>query len=116
MLVTMDGSNYRLCDITDVDSAKEIRQTICQNLGFMIPKAVQLFITDLGRTEHEDVLDDQRVLAYKRTRADASGSLKFFLSATGNSLMPQNTPAPGSGLEQQDTAIDWISLSQCTPR
>jgi mitogen-activated protein kinase kinase kinase len=95
VLVTMDGWNYRLCDITDVDSAKEIRQTICQNFCMQDSENAHLFITDLGRTEHEDVLDDQRILAYKRTRADASGSLKFFLSATGNSLMPQNTPAPG---------------------
>ncbi len=95
VLVTMDGLNYRLCDITDVDTAKEIRQMICQSLGMHDFENIQLFITDLGRSEHEDVLDDQRILAYKRTRADASGSLKFFLGATGNSLSPQNTPATG---------------------
>lgn len=106
VLVTMDGWNYRLCDITDVDSAKEIRQTICQNYGMHDSESVQLFITDLGRTEHDDVLDDQRILAYKRTRADPSGSLKFFLSATGNSLLPQNTPAPGG------VGVVWSSKIQ----
>jgi mitogen-activated protein kinase kinase kinase len=99
VLVTMDGWNYRLCDITDVDSAKEIRQTISQNLGMHDSESIQLFITDLGRTDHDDILDDQRLLAYKRTRADASGNLKFFLSAAGSSLVPQNmSPAGGLGV------------------
>lgn len=95
VLVTTDGWNYRLCDITDVDSAKEIKHIICQNFSLPDSGSVQLFITDLGRTEHDDVLDDQRLLAYKRTRADASGSLKFFLSAAGSSLVQQSMPSAG---------------------
>jgi mitogen-activated protein kinase kinase kinase len=93
VLLTMDGWNYRLCDLTDVDSARDIRQIICQSLGLTDSESLQLFMTDLGRGDHDEILDDQKLLVSKRTRGDAVGSLKIFVSVTGASALP-----PGMGI------------------
>ena len=81
ILATLDGWNYRMCDVTDIDSAAELRHTICSNLEVHDTELMQLYVTDLGRVEHEEALDDQRLLLHKRTRADPSGALKFYVRA-----------------------------------
>jgi mitogen-activated protein kinase kinase kinase len=85
ILATMDGWNYRMCDVTDIDSAAELRHSICSNLGIRDTEFAQIYVTDLGRAEHEEALDDQRLLLHKRTKADPSGALKFYIRAPANS-------------------------------
>jgi mitogen-activated protein kinase kinase kinase len=85
ILVTLDGWNYRMCDVTDIDSAPDLRNTICLNLAIHEPEFTQIFATDLGRVEHDEALDDQKLLLHKRTKADQSGSLKFYVRAPDNS-------------------------------
>jgi mitogen-activated protein kinase kinase kinase len=74
-----------MCDITDIDSAAELRTSILSSLGIQDTDLAQIFVTELGRVEHEEALDDQKLLLYKRTRADMSGSLKFYIRAPAHS-------------------------------
>jgi mitogen-activated protein kinase kinase kinase len=83
ILATMDGWNYRMCDITDGETPKELRQIICASLGLMDAENTQIFLTELGKFEHDEPLDDQKLVSQKRTNADASGSLKFYVSPSG---------------------------------
>ncbi|RDL32499.1 uncharacterized protein BP5553_08955 [Venustampulla echinocandica] len=94
ILATLDGWNYRMCDITDIDSPAELRRSICANMGIQNVDLVQIFATDLGRVEHDEALDDQKLLLQKRTKADQSGSLKFYLRAPANAV---SSLSPGFG-------------------
>ena len=85
ILATMDGWNYRMCDVTDIDSAAELRHTLCTNLGIQETELAQIYVTDLGKADHEEELDDQKLLLHKRTKADSSGALKFYIRAPVNS-------------------------------
>lgn len=83
ILATMDGWNYRMCDITDGESPAELRQIICANLGLMDAGHTQMYLTELGKFEHDEPLDDQKLLAQKRVKGDSVGSLKFFVRPVG---------------------------------
>ncbi|KAF8866083.1 hypothetical protein BDZ45DRAFT_332210 [Acephala macrosclerotiorum] len=87
ILATLDGWNYRMCEVTDVDSASEIRSTLCSSLGIHDTEFVQIFLTDLGRSDHDEPLDDQKLLLQRRTKADQSGSLKVYIRAPANSFI-----------------------------
>ncbi|KAE8449957.1 hypothetical protein EG329_007096 [Mollisiaceae sp. DMI_Dod_QoI] len=93
ILATLDGWNYRMCEVTDIDSASEIRSTICSNLGIHDTEYVQIFLTDLGRTDHDEALDDHKLLLHRRTKADQSGSLKVYITAPANSYISGNQSA-----------------------
>lgn len=92
ILVTIDGWNYRMCDITDQESALELRQAICGNLGILDYENMELHITNLGKMEHEEPLDDQKLLAsHKKTKTDPSANLKLFIRRVGTSN-PEASP------------------------
>ncbi|PBP19722.1 MAP kinase kinase kinase [Diplocarpon rosae] len=93
ILATLNGLDYRICDVTDVDSAADLRSVICSTLGILDVDFVQMFLTELGRSEHDEALDDQKLLLYRKTKADRSGSLKLYIRAPAN-LAPH--PAPQS--------------------
>jgi mitogen-activated protein kinase kinase kinase len=92
VLATLDGWNYRMCEVTDIDSASELRDAIYSSLGVKETDYVQIYLTDLGRVDHDEPLDDQKLLLSRRTKADQSGSLKFYVRA------PANVISPASGL------------------
>jgi mitogen-activated protein kinase kinase kinase len=85
VLATVDGLNYRLCDVTDIDSALELRGLICANLGISDAEFAQIYVTDFGRLDHEEALDDTSLLLQKRTKADQPGNLKLYIRAPANS-------------------------------
>jgi mitogen-activated protein kinase kinase kinase len=95
ILATLDGWNYRMCDVTDIDSASELRNSICLNLGIHDPEFAQIFVTDLGRVEHEEALDDQKLLLHRRTKADPSGSLKLYIRAPAYSASTSQSAGLG---------------------
>lgn len=93
ILVTVDGWNYRMCDITDQESALELRQVICGNLGILDYENMELHITNLGKMEHEEPLDDQKLLAsHKKAKADPAANLKLFIRRVGTSN-PEASPS-----------------------
>ena len=80
ILATADCWNYRMLDVTDVPSAADLRQLVCINLGLPDSEGAQIYLTELGKFEHEeDPLDDTRLLTTKNHMGDAVGSLKFFV-------------------------------------
>ncbi|RDW67930.1 hypothetical protein BP6252_09326 [Coleophoma cylindrospora] len=112
ILVTPDGWNFRLCDVTDIESGHELRNLICANAGITDPDFAQIFLTDFGRVEHEEVLDDQKLFLHRRTKADQSGALKFYIRAPASSAA--SLPIPHSaGLES--TFSNRLGLSPGLP-
>ncbi|KAJ4861891.1 protein kinase domain-containing protein [Trichoderma breve] len=87
VLATMDYWNYRMCDITEAETAADIRQAICLNLGLPDIESSFIYTTELGQFEHTEPLDDQKLLTTKRVKADSAGTLKFFVTSH-NALTP----------------------------
>lgn len=127
ILATMDCWNYRMCDVTGCESGEDVRRAICMNLGLSDADAIQVYLTDLGRFEHQVPLDDEKILA-NRLRVDTGGSMKFFIaqstslrvmdtSATGHpaSLSPGLMP-PGASLDEEAYAkLNGRSRSSSSP-
>lgn len=83
VMVTPDGWNYRLIDITEVESADQLRTVICYNLGVPESPDVAIHITSPGQLEHEEALSDMLLMGSVTRMADPSGKLKFYLRAPG---------------------------------
>ena len=83
--VTPDQWNYRLIDITEADSAEAIKENICKSLGILETDLAQVFLTEAGQIEHDEPLSDSQLMLCKNTRADAAGSLKFYIRRTAMS-------------------------------
>ncbi|KAH6847270.1 hypothetical protein B0I37DRAFT_391240 [Chaetomium sp. MPI-CAGE-AT-0009] len=96
ILATADCWNYRMLDVTDVASASDLRQLVCINLGLPDSEGAQIYLTELGKFEHEeDPLDDMKLLTTKNHMGDAVGSLKFFVRPP--MLQNANAQTPSSG-------------------
>ena len=105
ILVTLDGLNYRVCEVTDVDSASDLRTSILSSMGIKDSDFTQIFVTELGKSEHEEPLDDQKLLLHKRTKADSLGTLKFYIRGPGHvPTKPGLSPGlPSSAPLDEDT-------------
>ena len=79
VLATTDYWNYRMVDVTDIDTAADIRHLICINLGLPDSVGAQFYKTELGQSDHEDPWDDAKLLANKQLKADSTGTLKLFV-------------------------------------
>ena len=92
VFVTPDQWNYRLVDITDAETAASIREAICKSLHYPEHEMdmAQLYLTEPGQFEHDDLLSDAMLLLTKHTKADSSGTLKFYVrrGPTSASLVP----------------------------
>lgn len=89
IFVTPDGWNYRLMDITDVESADQLRTVICYNLGISVEgQGMSVYMTCPGREEHEEELTDHMLMSARTQMADPTGSLKLYVRAPGNTPDP----------------------------
>ncbi|TPX18176.1 uncharacterized protein E0L32_002685 [Thyridium curvatum] len=94
VLATADHWNYRMVDVTDVENATELRQTICINVG--LPDAdAHIYVTELGKFDHDDALDDIRLLTNRKLKADGSGSLKLYVQPKAMAGLGVNVAAEG---------------------
>ncbi|KAH7157124.1 hypothetical protein EDB81DRAFT_717775 [Dactylonectria macrodidyma] len=91
VLATMDYWNYRMCDITEAETAVDVRQAVCLHLGLGDFENSLIYLTEVGKFDHADPLDDQMIITSKRAKGDSLGTLKFFVS-------PPGVPAVTSGL------------------
>ena len=96
ILATLDGWNYRMCDVTDIDSALDLRSSILSNLGVQDTEFTQIYATELGRVKHDEALDDAKLLLHRRTKADQAGSLKFYIRTPSSSITFPPIPQPTS--------------------
>jgi mitogen-activated protein kinase kinase kinase len=113
VLATMDYWNYRMCDVTKAHTGADVRKEVCMQLGLSDYPNALVYQTELGRFEHLEPLDDDKLVAVKRAKADTIGSLKFFvaagvpLSATSgisNGVPPSLSPGyipPGTKLDEE---------------
>lgn len=98
VLATMDYWNFRMCDITEAETAMDIRKIIAMNLGLNSNDNCHIFVTELGIFHHIEPLDDIKLLTTKRLKADAVGTLKFFVTPRGSSARQpsvQTNVSPG---------------------
>ncbi|KAH7462761.1 hypothetical protein FOMA001_g18453 [Fusarium oxysporum f. sp. matthiolae] len=80
VLATMDYWHYRMCDITEAETAANIRQAVCLHLGLRDYENSLLYLTEVGRFDHADPLDDQKLVTTKQIKGDSVGTLKFFVT------------------------------------
>ncbi|KAI9677758.1 MAG: hypothetical protein M1829_002530 [Trizodia sp. TS-e1964] len=93
IFATPDGWNYRLIDVSDTDAPDALRVLICQNLGIEEHEYVQIYLTEVGQTDHEEPLSDSKLLICRR-KADNHASLKIFVKASA--ITPESLYAPDS--------------------
>ncbi|RAL15469.1 putative MAP kinase kinase kinase (Bck1) [Aspergillus homomorphus CBS 101889] len=104
-LVTLDGWNYRLVDITEMDSVETLRSAICQSLGISDWTAAQIYLTEPGQTEHDEPLNDTNLALCRRSRSDFLGSLKLFVRGSHMQLGTNTFPHfAGLGVSFPDKA------------
>lgn len=128
MFATADGWNYRLVDVTDLDSVETLRAAICQSLGISDWPGAQIFLTEPGQTDHEEPLNDTMLALSRRTKSDSFGSLKLFVRGTHPHLIPNNSsglgvsfpekvaPSPTTGQHQvHRKPLDEDALNRISP-
>lgn len=109
IFVTPDHWNYRLVDITDVDSASSLRRLIGTELEIKDPDNVQIFLTQPGQQQHEEPMTDTWLTAASQTKSDSLGSLKLYVR--GNLLSPTAQRGPlSAGL-----GLSFAQRAQASP-
>lgn len=109
IFVTPDGWNYRLIDISDVETAEQLRMIICYNLGIQDSPDVALHITSPGQTEHEEALNDQLLMSARLRMADPSASLRLYVRAPPGLGPPPESA--GLGLQMPTSPFGQPSFS-----
>lgn len=117
IMVTPDGWNYRLIDLSAVDTADEMKQTICDNLGLQHTPEVTYHMTTPGQFEHDDPLTDNLLAGARHRHADAVANLKIFVrvpgSATRTSGVLSGIPgSPFSHVAPTSKPIDEATLAR----
>lgn len=82
VFATLDNVNYRLIDVSDMDSVETLREGICQSLGLFDWTSAQIYLTEPGQTDHDDPMSDTLLTLARRNKSDSYGSLKLFVQAT----------------------------------
>ena len=107
IFATPDRYNYRLIDITYADTPDSLRELICQALNMPDSDSAQIYLTEAGQIDHEEILTDSMLTLCKRTRADHKGSLKFFVRRSVSPPSAVSIPAPIS---------TGLGLYDCSPK
>ncbi|KAK3690978.1 mitogen-activated protein kinase kinase kinase [Vermiconidia calcicola] len=98
IFVTPDGWNYRLIDISDIESAEQLRMVICYNLGVQESPDVTVHLTSPGQTEHDEALGDTLLTNARKNMADATGGLKLYVRVPDSTALGlQNMPSSPFG-------------------
>lgn len=104
-MVTFDGWNYRLVDITAVDSASGLRQLILDNLGASHATNATFHLTALGQTEHEEALTDELLMFARKSMSDNLGTLKIFAN------IPSDAMPAGLGIAGVSSPMGRMSVT-----
>ncbi|KAJ5749985.1 hypothetical protein N7533_007013 [Penicillium manginii] len=84
VFATTDGLNYRLIDVSDMESVEALRAGICKDLGLNDWASAQIFLTEPGQHHHDDPMSDTMLAVSRRNKSDAYGSLKLFVQANSS--------------------------------
>jgi mitogen-activated protein kinase kinase kinase len=104
-MVTCDGWNYRLVDITAVDSAAVLRGLILDNLGAPHVPNISFHLTSLGQYEHDEALSDELLMFARKNMGDHQGTLKIFAN------IPQDSLPGGLGIAGVGPPIGRVSFT-----
>ncbi|KAJ4365916.1 mitogen-activated protein kinase kinase kinase [Neocucurbitaria cava] len=109
--VTPDGWNYRLIDVTNVDSAASLRAVCCEELsqGLSLIPGVELHLTLPGQYEHDEPLSDSKLLKARSHLGNRLGELKIFVK-----IPQEGTAASSSGLGVSLPQIPNKSIDEAT--
>lgn len=116
VFVTPDNWNYRLVDITDAEDADQIRQAISLAMGGDGRDLFQLYITEAGQLDHDEHLTDSLLSWTRINKADATGSLKFFMRRIPNSAGLQTPLSAGSGIGMSQRSLQSPPFGSLSPR
>ena len=94
IMVTPDGWNFRLIDATSVDNGDTLRSLVCSALSIPEAENPQIYLTEPGRSEHEEALTDHMLILCNRSSADSKGSLKFFVRRNASPQPRGSIPPP----------------------
>ncbi|KLU85056.1 STE/STE11 protein kinase [Magnaporthiopsis poae ATCC 64411] len=97
-LATVDYWNYRMIDVSDVDTAFDLRSLINVNLNIPDEDGVEIHLTELGKSDHNQPLTDDKLMTNMRMKADSAGTLKLFVK-------PPSFATPA--LSQRSTLSPW---------
>ncbi|KAF1808115.1 hypothetical protein P152DRAFT_406111 [Eremomyces bilateralis CBS 781.70] len=86
IFVTPDGWNYRLIDISYVDTALSLRKTICEALGLPFSNAITLHMTAPALLDHDEALTDEFLMHARKNLGDSVGTLKLFVHVPSGTL------------------------------
>lgn len=103
ILATLDHWNYRMVDVSDLETPAQLRHSICTSLGLPDAEGAVVYNTELGKFDHDESLDDSKLLTNKRLRADAAGSFKVF-------VRPGNMAGVGVNIGQSQNALSPAHL------
>ncbi|KAF2429570.1 Pkinase-domain-containing protein [Tothia fuscella] len=104
-MVTFDGWNYRLVDITAVNSAAGLRKLILENLGASHANNATFHLTSLGQTEHDEALSDELLMFARKSMSDNLGTLKIFAN------IPQEVMPAGLGIAGVISPVGRMSVT-----
>ncbi|OQE41975.1 hypothetical protein PENCOP_c004G01109 [Penicillium coprophilum] len=79
VLVTTDGLNFRLVEISDLPSVEALRAMICQNLGISDWASAQIFLAEPDQPKNEEPMSDTDLIYCCRIRSDPGAPLKLFV-------------------------------------
>ncbi|KIY02555.1 uncharacterized protein Z520_01020 [Fonsecaea multimorphosa CBS 102226] len=105
IFVTPDCWNYRLVDVTEVETAIALRSLVCIELGIPDAEYAQIFVTEPGQTEHESALSDSMLVAL-RNRTDSLGSFKLYVQS------PTLSAIPGSASQSTGLGVSFGQKGQ----
>ncbi|KAJ5093049.1 hypothetical protein N7456_008910 [Penicillium angulare] len=94
ILATVDNETFRLIDATEMETPGNLRTGICKKLGLLDLGNAQMFHTEPGQTDHDEPLNDDSLLRFRRSKSDGQGALKLlFVKGT-----QKTRPSPMEGL------------------
>ncbi|KAK0301885.1 mitogen-activated protein kinase kinase kinase, partial [Friedmanniomyces endolithicus] len=111
IFVTVDGWNYRLIDISEVQSADHLRTVVCDNLGVPKRPDVAMHITSPGREECDEALNDLLLMAAVRGVMDSTGRLTFFFRTPEHGATNGVVPLESVGLDFQQSPFHTPNFS-----
>lgn len=116
VLATPDHWNYRLVDVTEADSADTIRENIGRALGVPEGDFVQISHTETGQFDSEEPLTDTMLALSRHTKADAMGTLKYFVRWIPASAAHSAPSSAGLGIGLSPRAFQTSPSGGSFPR
>ncbi|KAH7085661.1 hypothetical protein BKA63DRAFT_402073 [Paraphoma chrysanthemicola] len=112
--VTPDGWNYRLIDITNIDSAAALRATCCEELsqGLSQIPGVELHLTLPGQWDHDEPLSDTKLLKARSQLGNRVGELKIFVKVPAEGTLASNAGLGVSLPQSAGRSIDQATYDR----